>query len=209
MREIWASWHDYKYFPYERELAMREAQELLDAATVEADASGLTAKQVRSPERRDDLVYFSSTKIVGEESSERPTRQAALESTTETKRNRQETRYSAHGLHDYKGKFNPQTPQALLNIMGVGPGQVVLDPYTGSGTTLLEAAHRGAFGIGFDVNPLAVFVAQTKVDSLRVPAKVLRQALLEIVDSVVPSDTPVTDLRTEYLQSWLLFRRGE
>ena len=40
-------------------------------------------------------------------------------------------RYSTHGIHEYKGKFNPQIVHAIANIFGVQRGHKVLDPLTG------------------------------------------------------------------------------
>ncbi len=42
------------------------------------------------------------------------------------------------------------------------PGEVVLDPMAGSGTTLLEAYLAGRRGIGFDIDPLALRIAKAK-----------------------------------------------
>jgi len=42
------------------------------------------------------------------------------------------------------------------------PGEVVLDPFVGGGTSLVEAIAAGRDGIGLDINELAVFVAKAK-----------------------------------------------
>ncbi|MCA1842617.1 MAG: site-specific DNA-methyltransferase, partial [Actinobacteria bacterium] len=67
-----------------------------------------------------------------------------------------------HGLHRFAAKFVPQVPAWALEVLG-SPGGVVLDPFMGSGTTLVEAAVRGVAGIGVDIDPLARFVARAKV----------------------------------------------
>jgi SAM-dependent methyltransferase len=69
--------------------------------------------------------------------------------------------YGLHRLHWYPGTFIPQIPAFLIEIFS-RPGQVVLDPFCGVGTTLVEAARLGRIGIGYDVNPLAVLVARAK-----------------------------------------------
>lgn len=81
---------------------------------------------------------------------------------------RQSTRYSAHGIHEYRGKFNPQVVRAIGNLLDLSPGAWVLDPFCGSGTTLLEAAHNGWNAIGLDINPLGVEIAKAKLAALRV-----------------------------------------
>lgn len=65
-----------------------------------------------------------------------------------------------HLFHSYTARTHPLTLRTLLQQ--VQPGQVVLDPFVGSGTTLVEAALRGALGVGTDVSPLAVRLARFK-----------------------------------------------
>lgn len=59
-----------------------------------------------------------------------------------------------------------QKPLALL-IMLINAccpkGGVVLDPFCGSGTTIVAAAHAGRRSIGFDINPAAVAIAQQRL----------------------------------------------
>ena len=70
------------------------------------------------------------------------------------------TRYAAHGIHEYKGKFNPQVVHSLLNqyFDFNYKDKFVYDPFAGSGTTLLEASLMGIHAVGTDVNPLAVLI---------------------------------------------------
>ena len=83
-------------------------------------------------------------------------------------RDRQNTRYSTHGIHRYKGKCNPQTSSHLLNITGADTGSRVLEAFCGSGTTLLECAHRGIAATGVDINPLAALISNTKLQALSI-----------------------------------------
>ena len=93
---------------------------------------------------------------------------------------RQSTRYSVHGLHEYKGKFNPQVVRAICNMLGMQAGDWILDPFCGSGTTLLEAFHLGLNAIGIDLNPLGVEISNAKIAAMQVPS----DQLLEHVDSI-------------------------
>ena len=71
---------------------------------------------------------------------------------------------ATHLIHPYPAKLLPHIPAFLLaNEMLSQPGDVVLDPFCGSGTVLLESLLSGRFGIGFDSNPLARLVSQVKV----------------------------------------------
>ena len=73
-----------------------------------------------------------------------------------------------HWIYPYRGKFHPQLVRALLNILGAGPGARVLDPYVGSGTTVLEASLLGASAVGVDQSPLCVLLTRVKTASLGV-----------------------------------------
>ncbi|MGB8781256.1 MAG: DNA methyltransferase [Candidatus Bathyarchaeia archaeon] len=75
------------------------------------------------------------------------------------------TTYSTHGIHPYAAKFIPQVPAKIIEEC-VNERHTVLDPFCGSGTTLLEAYIRGIRSIGFDVNPIAVMVSRVKTTKL-------------------------------------------
>ncbi|MBM3263280.1 MAG: hypothetical protein FJY97_07610 [candidate division Zixibacteria bacterium] len=81
--------------------------------------------------------------------------------------------YLSHWFYPYKGKFHPQMVRALLNIMQLEPGNTVLDPFIGSGTTALEAQLLGIRCIGVDISPVCTLVARVKTDSWRVLERVL------------------------------------
>src|SRR5438128_3060891 len=55
-----------------------------------------------------------------------------------------------HRLHPYLGKFVPQLVEALLGRYFV-PGEHVLDPFAGSGTTLVQALESELDASGVDV----------------------------------------------------------
>jgi site-specific DNA-methyltransferase (cytosine-N4-specific) len=196
------SWHSYKYYPYERHLALREAEALLGAVPHET-GDGIELAGNFKAESVDRLVYFSQ---IHDRLVTRDTIQAQLERAVTAGRNRQATRYSAHGIHEYKGKFNPQVAKAILNIFGVRRGDHVLDPFCGSGTTLVEAVQLGADATGFDINPLAAFLANAKLASLRSPASELAVILSKLQDRWRGTKSwPVTTETSEaitYLRKW-------
>lgn len=72
-----------------------------------------------------------------------------------------DTQHLTHNVHRYSGKFIPQIAKRAISLL-TRPGELVLDPYCGSGTTLLEAALLGRRALGIDLNPLAVLIAQVK-----------------------------------------------
>lgn len=87
------------------------------------------------------------------------------------------TGYATHGLFPYRGKFHPQMIKGLMNIMGLKPGDVVLDPMVGSGTVLVEACLMGIQSIGVDASPFCRFMTQTKIDALTMSLSRARKAL--------------------------------
>jgi site-specific DNA-methyltransferase (cytosine-N4-specific) len=205
MIELTAEWQRYKMFPYERELGLKELVAKLKPSRIEAGPEEIRVATSCSLEDARRLTYFS---MVSDGTQEQRTYQALLESSAQNgdKGNRQATRYSVHGIHEYKGKFNPQVAHALLNLLKVPKNGSVLDPFCGSGTTLVECAHSQINGVGTDINPLAVFVATAKLDTLRVPLKELEASIARTSVSL-PSqrrarNTPVGDERTAYLSQW-------
>lgn len=197
--------HDYALFPYELELAKREIETLVGGRS-RANGKQFTVSGKWRHENLWRLTYFSHA---GNGTGRQETLQHRLEQAHRVsvgrKDRRQSTRYSLHGLHEYKGKFNPQVAHALLNIFGVAPGDKVLDPFCGSGTTLLEAAHFGISGCGFDMNPLAVLIANTKLTASRLSVDDLQSSYATIRRAFARSriDKPVdSSLRTEYLSRW-------
>ncbi len=87
------------------------------------------------------------------------------------------TGYATHGLFPYRGKFHPQMIKALMNLMGLKPGDKVLDPMMGSGTALIEASLMGIHSVGIDASPFCCFMTQTKIDTLKANLKRARGAL--------------------------------
>ena len=59
----------------------------------------------------------------------------------------------------WSGQFSPQLVEELLNAYAP-PGGVLLDPFAGSGTSLVEAARQGLAADGIDINPAAVILAR-------------------------------------------------
>jgi DNA modification methylase len=71
-----------------------------------------------------------------------------------------------HGLHRFAAKFVPQVPAWAIEEFA-GEESVVLDPFCGSGTTLVEALSRCGRSFGVDCDPLACLVARAKTTEVR------------------------------------------
>ncbi len=67
-----------------------------------------------------------------------------------------------------------------LHLPGPAPG-VVLDPFAGVGTTLIEADIVGHTAIGFEINPYAVFAARAKLGAHRLEPEPLSASIAEFV----------------------------
>jgi DNA modification methylase len=73
----------------------------------------------------------------------------------------QNSGYASHDLHSFAAKFPPQLPSAFIRTL-TNPGDVVLDPMMGSGTTVVEAFLERRRGIGLDFDPLALRLSRVK-----------------------------------------------
>jgi len=81
-------------------------------------------------------------------------------------RTRSVNQYLTHWIYPYKGKFHPQMIRALLNIIGLKEGDSVFEPFSGSGTTALEAQLLGINFIGIDISPLCVLQGKVKTKAV-------------------------------------------
>jgi DNA modification methylase len=87
----------------------------------------------------------------------------ALEAALEVNSDERETRAHLHGFHSYPARLHPQTARKTIEALSK-PGDVVLDPFCGSGTVLLEAQSLGRKPIGSDLNPLSVMLCRFKCE---------------------------------------------
>lgn len=72
-----------------------------------------------------------------------------------------DTSYLTHGFHDYPARMIPQIAQRLIERYAPNSGKI-LDPFCGSGTTLVEAQLANRRAVGNDINPLAVLLSKVK-----------------------------------------------
>ena len=92
----------------------------------------------------------------------------------------------------WTGQFSPQLVEEILTKFAP-KGSVVLDPFVGSGTSLVEAARFGSTAFGFDLNPAAVILSRvyemTALDS-HGRAEVLdtlREGVFKVISSTCDS----------------------
>ena len=96
---------------------------------------------------------------------------------------------AAHSLHEisYRACFKPQLPRFFITRL-TDPGDLVLDPFMGRGTTVLEAALLGRATLGNDVNPLSRLLVEARLDP---PSLAEVEARLHTLALDGPAERPV------------------
>lgn len=204
-KDINLYWHKYKFFPYEKKFAVREIQSLLKPKKITEFKDHIQISESENEDSINDLVYFSHAET---EKKLLTTTQFIFENGDSRvhKQKRQNTRYSVHGLHEYKGKFNPQVVRSLFNIYNIKEGNKILDPFCGSGTTLVESSHMSIEAYGTDINPLATFIANTKISALNISSEQILENKRELFNKFYTDRLEIglddEDLRIQYLKKW-------
>jgi len=66
-----------------------------------------------------------------------------------------------HDFYNYPARFDPGFVRTVIELWSE-PGDCVLDPFMGGGTTIVEAMARGRVAAGIDINPLATLIVDAK-----------------------------------------------
>jgi len=74
-------------------------------------------------------------------------------------------RLGMHSFHRYYGKLIPAIPACFIKEFS-SQNELVFDPFSGSGTTAVEAMANGRNFIGFEINPLSQNIAEIKTSKL-------------------------------------------
>lgn len=115
----------------------------------------------------------------------------------------------SHGIHYYKAKFFPRMSRSMLNITTGNcdlSNIAALDPFVGSGTTLLEASQLGMQSIGVDLDPLSVKISSAKLDILRHSPPVM-SSVIDYLKVSLKSDLTNPDLPDIQFPDWLMKNR--
>lgn len=70
-------------------------------------------------------------------------------------------------IHPYPARFIESLPRTLIQVLGCPSNCAILDPFCGSGTTLLEAQRAGIPSVGIDLNPIAGLISRVKTQPLK------------------------------------------
>ncbi len=84
-----------------------------------------------------------------------------------------------HRLHPYLGKFIPQLVEIFLRKF-FHPGQIILDPFAGSGTTLIEANLLNMPSVGIELSEFSHLIAKVKIQKYDI--KKLEREIIDILD---------------------------
>ena len=188
--------HKYKYFPYEKNLAKKELKSLFGKKLTSTSKGFLLDNYPDFFQKALRTTYFQQA--ITDDGKIIIPQQALLEASANGGLKelrpgifeppilkRQSTRYSAHGLHEYRGKFNPQIVRAIGNYLHLKPGSWILDPFCGSGTTILEAAHFGCNAVGVEINPLGVEISNAKISTLKIKYAQLQTDSQKLEESLI------------------------
>lgn len=115
------------------------------------------------------------------------------------------------GFHAYPARIHPAVPAIVLDALADRRTRV-LDPFCGGGTVLIEARVRGMRAAGVDLNPLALRVAEVRLDRRNRAARDRFRGLLmaigerseERVRARVPSRAPLSKEERDYYDPHVL-----
>lgn len=110
-------------------------------------------------------------------------------------------RSGVHNWHGYYAGYAEQFVSDTLDVLA-HPGDIVLDPWNGSGTTTLVAQYKGYPSVGLDLNPIMALHAQAK--DLRIPerAEAIQQTARTIIEdarNISESDLNIGDSLLEWV----------
>ena len=124
-----------------------------------------------------------------------------------------DTTKHVHRLHPYKGKFIPQLVQYFIDDhtddfkteVYFKKGDIVLDPFSGSGTTLVQANEMGIHSVGIDVSHFNCMISDVKLhrynfDSLKQEIERVKKAITSY-----EHDNKIFEFERELLQEMYQF----
>lgn len=105
-----------------------------------------------------------------------------------------------HNFHSFPAKFPPQLPRKFINLL-TQPGDLVLDPMSGSGTTILEALSLGRSSIATDIDPLALLLTSVKTAPLD-PQVVIHTCNVIIANANRTISSELSALEHDFEHQW-------
>ncbi len=149
---------DNVQFIYELALAQYELESLGVEFNISEDLRNFGSK------KQDDIEYLKNRLAYFERVEGEITDYARIVSHNQT---RSPNQYLTHWIYPYKGKYHPQMIRALLNVIGARKGNVILDPFIGSGTTAIAALNLKRNFIGYDISPEFVDLSNKRILNIK------------------------------------------
>ena len=91
-----------------------------------------------------------------------------------------------HSWLKYKEGFSADLVGQILDDMGAKPGDLVMDPFMGSGTTALVCQMRGINSIGFDIMPISAVAIKAKANVMSYDQDVIKKLIVEVKNLRLP-----------------------
>src|SRR5437667_3045276 len=76
---------------------------------------------------------------------------------------------AAHDWYRFVLSFPPHLVREYMSRFDLGPGASLLDPFCGTGTTVVECKKLGVASIGVEAHPMSYFATRTKLDWTPIP----------------------------------------
>lgn len=103
---------------------------------------------------------------------------------------KEDSRLGIHSFHRYYGKLIPAIPRAAIQKF-TEAGDVVFDPFVGSGTTAVETLYTDRNFVGVEINPLSVLISNIKTANYDL--NILNKLEKRIIVLAENDEEPVTD----------------
>ncbi len=105
-----------------------------------------------------------------------------------------------HGLHPYPAMMMPLIARTMFEKYGKGKETIFMDPYVGSGTTIVEAQRYGVSqAIGIDLNPLAILISKVKTQNINL---ILLKSKIDSYDDFIKNVRHCTAPEFSIRDSW-------
>ena len=114
---------------------------------------------------------------------------------------KENTREFTHIYHDYPARMIPQIPRNILKLLEEKEGNMLFDPYCGSGSSLVEGLMAGLNVIGTDINPLAKLISEAKTEYSIEPNDLSNEIDHFVEFTMIPKGTPKI-IDKENLEFW-------
>ena len=115
----------------------------------------------------------------------------------EAKKINSSTTYLTHNFHTYPAKFIPQIPFTTIKSL-TKEGDVILDPFGGCGTTLVEAKLLNRNAIAVDINPVAVLISKVKTTKLNFKQLKIIPIILEAIKKDINNYYNKKEVKLDY-----------